>query len=63
MSKKNDTIVIEAEFIRETKTSMLMDCEGDPEWFPKSQVTFNAEKKELTLPIWLARKTFPNEQY
>jgi hypothetical protein len=63
MNKKNDLIIIEAEFIRETKNSMLMDCEGHPEWFPKSEVTFDAEKKELSLPKWLAKKTFPNEQF
>lgn len=56
-------IIIQAEFIRETKDSILFDCEGDPEWFPKKEIEFDAEKQELTAPKWLLKKKFPNENY
>lgn len=58
-----DPIIIEADFIRETKDSLFLDCEGDLEWFPKSQVNFDAEKKELECPRWILNKKFPNEKY
>ena len=65
MSKKEikDPIIIEADFVKETKESFLLDCEGDQEWFPKSQVNFDAEKKELECPRWLLNKKFPDEKY
>lgn len=56
-------IIIEADFMRETKNSLLLDCEGDVEWFPKSQVNFDREKKELEAPKWLLQEKFPLEQY
>lgn len=58
-----DAIIIQAEFIRETKDSFYLDCEGDPEWFPKSEVNFDQEKQELECPKWILKKKFPNEKY
>lgn len=65
MSQKEikDSIIIQAKFIRETKDSYFLDCEGDPTWFPKSKINFNQEKEELELPKWLAKDKFPNEQF
>jgi len=69
MSKKKEPkeiknpVIIEAKFIRETTKSFYLDCEGGPEWFPKSQVNFNSDKNELELPKWLAEKTFPNTKF
>ena len=56
-----DSVTIQAEYLRETPKSIRLDCEGDSEWFPKSQVNFDQEKNELTLPKWLHREKFPNE--
>ena len=64
--KKSNTkvmITIQAEFVRETNNSYLLDCEGDLEWFPKSEVKFSAEKQELNCPKWILQKKFPNEEY
>lgn len=55
--------IIKAEYIRETKDSWLLDCEGDVEWFPKSEVYFDKDKQELELPKWLYQEKFPNEQF
>lgn len=64
--KKNiikDAIIIKATFIRETKNSFYLDCEGDPVWFPKSQVNFDQKKEELEIPKWLAKEKFPLYQF
>lgn len=57
------TIIIEACYISETEKSWYLDCEGDKEWFPKSQVTFNKEKEELEAPIWLLKEKFPETKF
>lgn len=62
-TKTKKTVIIKAEYIRETKDSLFLDCEGDLEWFPKSNVTFDAEKNELECPIWILKSKFPNENY
>ena len=58
-----DGITIEADFIRETKDSYYLDCEGDPTWFPKSQVIFDPDKKQVEVPKWLMKEKFPNENF
>jgi len=58
-----DSVIIEADFIRETKDSFYLDCEGDPVWFPKKEVNFFPERKELECPKWLLKKKFPNEKF
>lgn len=61
MSDANQLIKIDAEFVRETPKSILLDCEGDLEWFPKSKVKFDNETNTLELPKWIHREKFPNE--
>ncbi len=56
-------IIIEAELIAESPNAFHLNCEGDKEWFPKSQVNFDASKKELECPKWLLKQKFPKEQY
>lgn len=56
-------IIIKAVFIRETKESWLLDCEEDVEWFPKSEVNFDADKQELEAPKWLLEKKFPDTKF
>ena len=56
-------IIIKAVFIRDTKESWLLDCEGDIEWFPKSEVNFDADKQELEAPKWLLEKKFPDTKF
>lgn len=56
-------IIIEAEFIRETKDSLYLDCEGDPVWFPKSKVIFDPDKNQVEVPQWLMKEKFPNENF
>ena len=56
-------IIIKAVFIRDTKESWLLDCEGDIEWFPKSEVNFDADKQELDAPKWLLEKKFPDTKF
>jgi len=58
-----DGITIEADLIRETKDSFYLDCEGDPVWFPKSQVIFDPDKKQVEVPRWLMKEKFPNENF
>lgn len=56
-----NSIIIEAKLIKETVNAWYLDCEGDKEWFPKTQVIFNAKKNELEAPKWLLKLKFPNE--
>ena len=58
-----NAIIIKAEFMRQTKNSYLLDCEGDVVWFPKSQVNFNTEKNELEAPKWLLEEKFPETKF
>jgi hypothetical protein len=58
-----DGITIDAELIRDTKDSYYLDCEGDPTWFPKSQVIFDPEKNKVEVPRWLMKERFPNENF
>ncbi|RDY57698.1 hypothetical protein [Flagellimonas nanhaiensis] len=58
-----ETIIIQAVFIRETQNSWLLDCEGDEVWFPKSQCTFVNDREELSAPKWLLIEKFPGEHF
>lgn len=54
-------ITIEAKYVSESKNAWLLDCEGDEEWFPKSQVNFDQVNEELSIPDWLYEEKFPEE--
>lgn len=58
-----NSVVIEAEFIHENEKSYLMDCEGDERWFPKKEVNVFRDRNELEIPVWLAKRYFPNENF
>lgn len=62
-TNNNDLIQIDAVFIRESAKGILLDCEGDHEWFAKSQVNFNKETEKLICPRWILNEKFPGEQY
>lgn len=57
------TTIIEAEWIRDSAKSSQYNCEGDLVWFPKKEVKYDDEKKELEVPDWLLKKTFPGENF
>lgn len=45
------------ELVRESERGLLIRLEdGEEHWLPKSQVTYDLERRWLTLPMWLARK-------
>lgn len=56
-------IIIEAKLVKELDKAWLLDCEGDQEWFPKSQCNFDSDKNELEAPKWLLQQKFTNEQF
>jgi len=58
-----DGIIIEASLIRKLDKVWYLDCEGDKEYFPKSQCNFDVEKRELEVPLWLLKQKFPNESF
>ena len=60
---KFESFIITAELVKETASAWLLDCEGDHNWFPKSQVKFDAGKKELDCPKWLLKEKFPKEDW
>lgn len=62
-ARKFESVIISAVYVRETKDSLLLECEGGLEWFTKSQVKFNAEANELDCPVWLLKKKWPNENW
>jgi hypothetical protein len=61
--KKIDNCIIKAILVKETELALLLDCEGDIEWFSKSLVTFNKDKNELDCPRWLLKQKFPKEDW
>lgn len=60
---KQGTSIIEAKYVRESAKSILLDCEGDLVWFPKSQITFDKTKESAEVPNWLLREKFPDENF
>lgn len=56
-------ITIEGVFIAETAEAWHLDCEGDKEWFPKSQCHFDSENNEVTAPKWMLKQKFPDYQF
>lgn len=54
---------VDATLLEETPTQWRLDCEGDIEWFPKSICKFDADKEELTAPLWLLKKKFPETNW
>ncbi len=54
-------VTIEAILIKKLDKATLFDCEGDKVWFGNQLYEYNQELKELTIPLWLAKKKFPNE--
>lgn len=58
-----DPVIIEASIVRMSSKSVCFDCEGDLEWFPKTQCNWNPDKNELEIPRWLAKEKFPNENF
>lgn len=56
-------IIIHAELIAETSAAWFLNCEGDENWFPKSQCEFDKEKDELEAPLWLLKEKFPGENF
>lgn len=62
MAKKGNSI-IQAVKIRESSKSILFDCEGQHEWFPKKEISFDEEKEELDAPNWILRDKFPGENF
>ena len=64
MSKNAQTLItIQAELISEAATAWKLDCEGDIVWFPKQHCSFDADKEDLTAPIWLLEQKFPGESF
>lgn len=61
--RQSELLIVAADYIRETKDSYYLDCEGDLEWFPKKLVKFNAETKELEAPRWLLEEKFPDTKF
>ena len=57
------TFIVHASLIRETDKALLLYCEGDSVWFPKSHVQFNAERSELRCPAWILEQVFPKEDW
>jgi len=54
---------IDATLLTETPTQWKLDCEGDVEWFPKSVCKFDKIKGELTAPLWLLQRKFPETKF
>ena len=58
MGNKKKLVTLKAEYIRENKDSIYLDCNGEPKWFPKAQVSFDPTTERLTLSLWLYEKVF-----
>lgn len=62
--KNSKTIRMNADHIRDSVTSKLYSVQGDPIWFRKDEgVTYHAQTKEIEIPLKLAKKKFPNENF
>ena len=60
---EGEEVIITASLINSTPKAWQLNCEGDIEWFPKSQCSFDKEKEELTAPVWLLKEKFPDEEF
>lgn len=58
-----EELTIDAKLLSETDKAWYLDCEGDKEWFPKSQCEYNESETALTAPKWLLEKKFPDEEW
>ena len=56
-------VKIKAVLMRENKTSWLLDCEGDMEWFLKSECNFNQESGEIEAPKQVMERKFPDYKF
>lgn len=63
ITNNKDMIQIDAKKIRESAKGILLDCDGDVEWFAKSQVKFDKETNKLLCPRWILEEKFPGEEY
>ena len=64
MEKNAHTLItIQAVLVSDRGTAWELDCEGDIAWFPKAHCSFDAEKEDLTAPIWLLEQKFPGESF
>jgi hypothetical protein len=62
--KELKTVTMPADFIRSSVNSDLYSIQGDPIWFDKNDgVIFNSGSKEIEIPLKLAKKKFPNENF
>jgi len=56
-----DPVTLTADYIRQSKENFLLTFKGEPHWFPKDQVDYNQDSKELIAPRKLLAKKFPGE--
>ena len=56
-----EKVIIKVSLVSETEKSWLLDCEGDKERFPKSECEYSEKLQQLTAPVWLLEKKFPDE--
>jgi len=54
-------IRIYAELVTETQGALLLDCEGDEKWIPKSVCRFNPAFNTVDIQEWWYKKEFENE--
>lgn len=60
---KKRIITLNKDFIRESTKSVCFSFWGEPTWFDKKDVEFDAEKNELKCPLNILKKKFPDETF
>ena len=51
---------INAEKIRETINGVLLNCNGEKKWFPKTAIKYEPEHKTVLIQEWLYKMKFSN---
>lgn len=62
-NNKKRIITLNKDFIRESSKSVCFGFSGEPTWFDKKDVEFDAENNELKCPLNILKKKFPGENF
>lgn len=51
---------INARMVRSSVNAVLLNCEGDEEWFPRSTVEYDHKEHIALVQDWIYKQKFPN---
>jgi hypothetical protein len=52
-------VQVNAKVVHETEKAVLLDCDGDQKWFPKSTVRLDRANNLADIQTWIYDQQFP----